>query len=285
LSKKINIFSLIKNFFLFISIILLIIQLHINFQNIGTTNFSDKDPLVGMLKILQSILDTLNEKLFNNIIVGQTILVINENFDAQMNKISTNNIKSICVSNSDSKLKRKNFKRIRRLQAPERCSSDSVLGIDPNILSNLMKNQTSSNVGFYSQLNKNKNLPIDTNAERTIFSESALDFGLSTGDKKNQFRNLNTNNLNINFEIRLKIPRKKNENDNSTNVGDTTCVQYQKASEKDPDVSCVSWYDDLNSEVVCVCNKQGLTVNVADKALSNIGKLGQFPGLGSDLCK
>ena len=47
----------------------------------------------------------------------------------------------------------------------------------------------------------------------------------------------------------------------------------------------MSWYDDITNEVVCVCSKQGLTVNVMDKALSNLGKLGQFPGLGAELCK
>jgi len=236
-----------------------------------------------MLKILQSFLDALKEKILNNVIVGQTIIVINENFDAQMNKISTNNVKSICVSNSESSLKRKDYKRIRRLQARENCSSDSVLGIDSDLIESIMNNETSSNIGFQSQLNKNRNLPIEVNKERQVFSESALDFGLFSQDSKNRFRKLNSNNFNINFEIRLKIPKKKNENDNS--IGDTTCVQYQKIDNKDPEVSCMSWYDDLTNEVVCVCNKQGLTVNVSDKALSNISKLRQFPSLGAEICK
>jgi len=237
-----------------------------------------------MLKILQSILDTLNEKIFNNVIVGQTIEVINQNFNAQINKVSKNNVNSICVTDLATMLKFKKNKKIRRLKSQESCESDSVFGLDSNLLFSLMKNHTSSNVGFNSQLNKNKNLPIETSAERQIFSESSFDFELRTGDMKNSFRNLNTNNLNINFEIRLKIPRKINENDSSANFEDTTCVQYQKTNEKEPDVSCMSWYDDLTNEVVCVCNKQGLTVNVKDSALANIGKLSQFPGLKSDLC-
>jgi len=216
--------------------------------------------------------------------MGQTILVINENFCSQINKISKNNIKSICVSNNQSKLRNKNYRRIRRLQAQESCSLESVLHLDPEKLEELMKNQTASNIGFQSQLNKNKNLPIVTYKERQIFSETALDFSLSIGDTKNRFRNLNTNIINMNFEIRLKIPKKKNENDNFADVGETTCVQYQKSDNKDPDVSCMSWYDDLTSEVVCVCNKQGLTVNVGDKALSNMSKLRQFPSLGAELC-
>jgi len=66
---------------------------------------------------LQSILDTLKDKLFNNVIVGKMILVINENFDAQINKIFKNNIKSVCVSNTESILYRKNYRRIRVMQA------------------------------------------------------------------------------------------------------------------------------------------------------------------------
>jgi len=143
-----------------------------------------------MLKMLQSILNTLNEKLFNNIIVGQTIQVINQNFDSQMNKISTNNVKSICVTNSDLRLKGKNYRRIRRIQGSESCESQSVLQLNPDTLGDLMNNQTCSNIGFQSQLIKNKNLPIETNAKRQIYSESALDFQLSTGDRKNRLRNL-----------------------------------------------------------------------------------------------
>jgi len=83
----------------------------------------------------------------------------------------------------------------------------------------------------------------------------------------------------------LKIPRKKYENDNSEDVGDTTCVQYHKTNDKDPEISCMSWYDELTSEVVCDCNEQGVTVNIQDDALANISKLGQFPSLGANLCK
>lgn len=234
---------------------------------------------------MQSILNTLKDKLFYNAIVGQTILVINENFDAQINKISINNVNSICVSNIETKLRHKKYSRIRRLQAPKNCSSDSFFTLDTDLLGDIMKNETSSNVGFQSQLNKNKNLPIDITKDRQVFSESAFDFGLATEDIKNQYRKLNINNLNVNFEIRLKTPRRNYENDTSLDVGDTTCVQYQKTTKKDPEISCMSWYDEITSEVVCVCNKQGLTVNVSDNALSNISKIGQFPTLGAELRK
>jgi len=68
---------------------------------------------------LQSILDTLKDKLFNNVIVGKMIIVINENFDAQINKIFKNNIKSVSSSNTESILYRKNYRRIRVMQATE----------------------------------------------------------------------------------------------------------------------------------------------------------------------
>ena len=86
--------------------------------------------------------------------------------------------------------------------------------------------------------------------------------------------------MNIYFEIRLKVP---NIGNNTDIVTDTTCVQYDK--NKIPDVSCFSWYDSLANEVVCQCNKQGLTVNIMDKGLSNASKLVQFPSISIEICK
>jgi len=238
-----------------------------------------------MLSTLQNILDILNHKLFNNIVTGQNIVVANANFDIQMNKMSSNNPKRVCVRSAEAELlnKRNKFNRIRNLQASEDCGEESVLGLDKKLINEVMKNETSPNLGFQSQFNKNKNLPIETNAEREVFSETSLEFGLSKGDSNEKMRMLQQNNLNLNFEIRLKIPHIK-AGANVTDVGDTACVQYSMNKKKNPDVSCESWYSELTSEVVCVCNKQGLTVNVMDKGLSNIGKLGQFPGLGAEIC-
>jgi len=202
-----------------------------------------------------------------------------------MNKISSNNPKSVCVVHSEPKLFKKKYnRRIRRLQASSECGEESVMGLDKNLIGDIMKNETSSEFGFQSQYNKNKNLPIETNAERAVFSTTSLEFSLSAGDSNKKMRRLQAQNLMINFEIRLKVPPKK-AGENTTDVGDTACVQYVTGKNKNPDVSCMSWYDDLTNEVVCVCNKEGLTVNVMDKGLSNIGKLKQFPELGADLCK
>jgi hypothetical protein len=229
-----------------------------------------------MVTILQSILDILNEKLFANIILGQNIVVENNNFDAQMNKVSSNNLKSVCVGASEAKLFKKKYnRRIRRLQASSECGEESVMGLGKNLIGYIMKNENSPNFGFQSQFNKNKILPIETNYERGIFSETSLEFGLSGGDSNKKMRRLQAQNLIINFEIRLKVPPIK-AGSNTTDVGDTACVQYDKDKKKNPHVSCESWYDDTMNEVVCVCSKHGLTVNVMDKALTNKGKLGQF---------
>jgi len=230
-----------------------------------------------MLEVLQKIIDKLGEKLFQNIVPGQGILVNNKNFDSQMNKLSSNNPTNICVP-SEEQTRRKNYK-IRRLEGKKECDDEGVLGINKNTLGELMKNETSSNLGFQSQYNKNKNLPVATNSTREIFSETSLDFGLSVGDD-NKLRRLTTSNQKINFEIRLKIPPKL---DTNTSVSDTACVQYSDG--KNPGVSCDSWYDEITSEVICYCQKQGLTVNVMDKALSNINKLKQFPTLTTEFCK
>jgi len=71
------------------------------------------------------------------------------------------------------------------------------------------------------------------------------------------------------------------ENSDFKDIEDTTCVQYP---EKKADVSCESWYNLENNEVICSCLKQGLTVNIFDKAISNISKLKQFPILAVDIC-
>ena len=246
---------------------------------------SESTQILEMITILQSILDILNEKLFANIIQGQNIIVQNNNFDAQMNKVSSNNLKSVCVGASEPKLLNKKYnRRIRRLQDSSECGEETVMGLDKNLIGEIMKNETSANFGFQSKFNKNKILPIETNAERGIFSETSLEFGLSRGDSNKKMKRLQEQNLIINLEIRLKVPPIK-AGSNTTDVGDTACVQYDKDKNKNPHVSCESWYDDTTNEVVCFCSKQGLTVNVMDKALSNIGKLRQFPGLGAELCK
>jgi len=84
--------------------------------------------------------------------------------------------------------------------------------------------------------------------------------------------------LNLRFEIRLKMPVLND----ATVVQEATCVQYDP--KKVADTSCESWYDTEVNEVVCSCQKQGLTVNVLDKALSNFSKIKQFPILSASLC-
>jgi hypothetical protein len=230
-----------------------------------------------MLEVLQNILDLLGKKLFNNIIPGQGVLVNNKNFDSQLNKLSSNNPTSICVP-SEEQTRRKKYK-IRRLQGDDKCDEGGVLGMDSSLLGDLMKNETSSNLGFQSQYNKNKNLPVTTNSTREIYSETSLGFELSVGDN-NKLRRLSKIGQKIKFEIRLKTPTNYNTN---TSVSDTACVQYSNG--KDAEVSCDSWYDDVNNEVICFCEEQGLTVNVMDKVLASKNKLKQFPPLSTALCK
>jgi hypothetical protein len=230
-----------------------------------------------MLEVLQKILNLLGEKLFINIIPGQGVLINNKNFDSQFNKLSSNNPTNICVPSEEQTGRKKN--RIRRLQGSDKCDEGGVLGMDSSLLSDLMKNETSSNLGFQSQFNKNKILPVVTNSTREVYSETSLGFGLSIGDD-NKLRRLSSNSQKIHFEIRLKTPTNYNTN---TSVSDTACVQYSDG--KNPLVSCESWYDDIANEVICFCDKQGLTVNVMDKALANINKFAQFPPLSTGLRK
>jgi len=199
-----------------------------------------------------------------------------------MNKVSTLNVPTLAVdydSGSERKFNRNRRKtKIRYLQKQnnqEDCTtSEAAICIPPGNLTSIMNSTGSNGVGFQVQLNKKDNLPI----EEKQFSNS-LDFTLSAEGKDRRFRMLDLADLNIRFEIRLKMPVL---NDTS-NVQEATCVQYNP--KKVPDTSCESWYDTETNEVVCSCEKQGLTVNVLDKALSNISKVLQFPSLSASLCK
>ena len=246
---------------------------------------SDKD----LLDLLQYYLNKLNTKLFTNIINGQALLIANESYDTQMNKVSKLNVPTLeinydtpeekhskCLSNRN---KRKRTK-IRYLSIPDAASpqqncEDSIAAIciPPGNITSIIESTGTNGVGFQGQLNHKQNLPI---AEKQ-FSNS-LDFDLSEEKKDGKQRKLNVEQLNIRFEIRLKMPVVKD----NTVVQEATCVQY---TQKKADTSCDSWYDVNTNEVVCSCIKQGLTVNVMDKALSSLSKLKQFPTLSADICK
>jgi hypothetical protein len=222
-------------------------------------------------------MEGLNKKLYNNITPGQGIISINKNFDIQINKVSSINPKNIFVDLYDcDKKKRKN--KVRHLNTI--CQHNPIMDINKENITNLIKNENSDNIGFNSHLYKNKNLPVVTNSTRKIFSENSLNFTISTEKGKKQKNiDLMEEGKKIYFEMRFDIPQGKNETEMIT---DTACVQYDE--DKNPGVTCESWYDIHSSQVVCSCEKYGLTVNVYDKALSNMNKLSQFPIFDSETC-
>jgi len=244
------------------------------------------------LDTLQEYLNTLNSKLFSNIINGQALLISNLNYDIQMNKISQLNVPNLSIDYDHFNKKFRNLNnnkniynsdivtvkktKIRYLQnsnTDDCTNSISALCIPSNNITSIMNNEGGKGVGFQGQLNHKENLPI----KEKQFSNS-LDFGLSVEGKNGNLRKLDLSKVNIRYEVRLKLPNK----DNSTSsMEDATCVQYIN---KEPNISCESWYDDIANEVICSCLKQGLTVNVMEKALSNFSKLSQFHLLDSDLC-
>ena len=244
------------------------------FFNLEIPQDKDKSKVIKIIEIFQKVLNKLDEKLFNNIISGQNILVNNINFDTQMNKISVYNQKDICVGTEERRNKKQ--KRIRRLQAKDSCFPDTdILTINSSLVKQIMQNITEPNLGFQSQLTKGKTLPIKTDSTRKIFSETSLNFTLYAIKDNKKLRKLQKEILYLNFEIRLKIPARKY---NFTESINTCCVQFENSDNPNGE-SCESWYDDNTNEVVCYCNKQGLTVNIFDKTLSNLNKLIQIPRL------
>jgi hypothetical protein len=232
----------------------------------------------NLLDTLQNYLNEINAKLFTNIVNGQGLLVTNESYDTKMNKVSKLNVPILGIDYDSGERRLNKYKKskIRYLQNSnnqEDCgNSIAAICIPPRNILSIMNNSGSNGVGFQGQLNHKDNLPI----QEEQFSNS-LDFRVSAEEKGGKLRMLNNAELNISFEIRLKMPVLKD----SSVVQAATCVQYDK---KTADTSCESWYDTDTNEVVCSCIKQGLTVNVMDKALSSASKLKQFPSLSSNLC-
>jgi len=149
----------------------------------------------------------------------------------------------------------------------------------------LLEAEKSQSLGFNSQLNKIKNIPVKINNTRTIFSENSLEFELivedSSSKKFRKLQSLKINELNINFNIRLKVPQLSNM---TSQVTDSLCVQYEKDDKENPKYLCSSWYDYESNEVVCECQQQGLTINLIDNALAHVGKIKQFKLSKIDFC-
>lgn len=240
-----------------------------------------------LLESLHNFLQELSGKILNNLISGQVILIQNENYNIQTNKVSQLNLVDLTIQydsnfenlfNNKNKYSLKKKVRIRKLQNKSFTSCDSLVAIcvPKNNLMNIMKQTDSKVIGFKGQLNHKPILPIT----EPQFSNS-LDFSLNVEDINNNIlRRLDISELlSIYFEIRLKFPP---QSGNTTKIIDAACVQYEN---KNPEVSCDSWYDMNANEVVCYCNQQGLTVNVLDKSLSNMSKLKQFPSISADICK
>ena len=136
---------------------------------------------LNVISVIQSITDILNEKLFNNIIPGQNIVVVYYSFETQITKVSAINPKSICAASTDNPNEnQKRRVRIRRLEDTEECGEESALALNKSLITNLMSNDTSANVGFQSQLNKNKNIAVETNSTREIFSKTSMKFTIQT---------------------------------------------------------------------------------------------------------
>ncbi len=245
----------------------------------------------GLLNELQNYLKKLNLKLFGSIESGQSLLIVNENYDIQMNKISKLNVKTIdfgydYISDNDKlrslkdsknfKERRKNKKtKIRYLQLSNsnNCEdSFAAICIPSNNITSILGLDGSNNIGFQGELNHKDNLPI---SEKQY--SNSLDFDLSIQEKNGHLRKLDFKKLKIRYEIRLKLPTSSKASD----LHETTCVQY---IDKKPDTSCESWYDAILNVVICSCKKQGLTVNVMEKSLSNLSKISQFPTINTDIC-
>jgi len=229
----------------------------------------------------------INEKIFDESIVGQTIQIVNDNFNTQFNKISNTNTKDIFINEDSKNFLSKKYKKskIRYLSIDNNtnnCEDSMTFCLPSEIIKKLLEKENSNNIGFNSQVNKNKNIAIKTNITRKIFSENSLDFELKLDGLSNKrLRNLDMNDFNIRYNIRLKMPDLKK---NTSDIGSSLCVQYDKNDQANPNISCETWYDFIANEVICECERQGLTINLMDNTISQFGRVKQFTISKIDFC-
>mgnify|MGYP000253181257 CR=1 FL=1 len=176
---------------------------------------------------------------------------------------------------------------IRVLSTDNECGDEEVFTLDQNKTISLMNNKTEG-VEFVAKYNKNDNINIKTDSARHLFSKSSFNFSINTINNTNtdtkedeeKDEKLNYSNVET-YEIRLRIPDKRKVADY---LSETVCSQYSNGNKADPS-GCITWYDEEKLEVVCVCNKPGLIVNIEDKTVANASKMVQFPQTADHFCK
>ncbi len=210
------------------------------------------------------------------------MIEFDDHYNTKVSKISNKNIKDITMEYSeDQKFKKSKIVRFNQNQENNNDNEEKVFSLNKNTTRDFINSYSSQKIkeiGFELKLNKNKFLNVELNSTRSVFSETSINFDIDfSTENKNKIPN---DNITLNFETRLKINKKSFQEEG--NYTDTTCVQYN--SDKELDLSCVSWYDQMANEVICKCNKKGLIVNIMDQSVSFLSKLKQFPQIDSDLC-
>ena len=170
---------------------------------------------------------------------------------------------------------------IRVLSNDEDCNNEEVFTFDKNKINSLMNNN-SEGIEFVAKYNKDNNINVKTDSTRQLFSESSFDFSIKTIDNFNKKdRNIQEKENNVQvYETRLKIPENKTAADF---LSETSCSLYSTKNRLDPS-TCITWYDDIKLEVVCLCEGQGLIVNIHDKLFAALSKMKQFPQTSEHLC-
>jgi hypothetical protein len=173
---------------------------------------------------------------------------------------------------------------IRILSNEDEDCDEEVFTFDKNKTFSLMDNN-SEGLEFIAKYNKNNNIDVKTDSTRKLFSESSFEFSIKTIDnsngKKRNIQNKENDSSDIQiYEIRLRIPDKKSAADF---LSETTCSLYPAGNRIDTS-SCVTWYEEIKFEAVCLCEGQGLVVNIQDKNIAAASKIKQFPQIDQNFC-
>lgn len=277
-----------------------------------------------ILEKIQNFKTVINDKLFNNVVSGQSLVISTPAVDVKLTKASSLNVPTVAMEYEDDKRMKKN--RI-LLEEKERKKAENKNNSDNTNNDNNDKNNIRSNLIYpekiypkrhirntrvrYLQNNSDECDPdvsafcMDKGKMGTLMSSQASDSVGFKGElnkdvvlpiKQEQF----SNSMNFHFTDEDKNGRRLTEGEGGLSFDFEVRLKLpknKKISEMGPatclqyengkvaDVSCMSYYDLDTKETVCACVKQGLTVNVKDPKLAALSKLRQFPPLMDSFCK
>jgi hypothetical protein len=241
------------------------------------SELNNKSSSLNSLKQTDSRANKILSAYYQQIISGQSVEFISNNFQHKVAKVSIANIQGFSVSSSKTTRRTLSTQGVDTQQTSlntQDCTNE-VLCLSGDTFKNITSSNNVTSMGVISSYKSSNLVPIPQKS----FSTDSLNLNiLNEGGQK-----LNVGS-NPNFQYKVQLNQPSLNQTNSSNINQTTCVQLD--DQYNPSATdCETWYDYQLGQILCYCKQQGLSVNVFDKTLSSYARLAQFPGLTSELCK